>query len=125
MSTTFNIVDPLPHMEKPMKIHVKENATPYAVYTPIPTPVHLREGLAEQLKNDVYNKILRKVPVGEANEWCARMVPCTKKDGSPRGVIDHQPLNDQCELDSNKKTSKNRSKQQKRPEIYFQTKYSL
>ena len=31
--TTFNNKDPMPHMGKPMKIHLKKNATPHATHT--------------------------------------------------------------------------------------------
>ena len=100
VKTSFNIDDPLPHMEKPMKIHLKENAKPHAVYTPIPTPINLREEMSNQLKKDVRDKILRKCPDGEVSAWCARMFAATKKDGHGRRTVDYQKLNEQCEREA-------------------------
>ena len=48
------------------------------------------------LDRDVELGIIEKVPVGEAVEWCSRMVTVRKKDGSPRITVDYQPLNKQC-----------------------------
>ena len=98
--STFNNHDPIPHLPKPMKIHVKDDATPHADYTPLPTPPHFRNEIKEQLKAYVNNGILRKVPVGEANEWCAKMVAVKKKDGKPRITVDYQKLNEQCKREA-------------------------
>ena len=99
-SSAFNITDPIPYIGKPMSMHLKENAEPYATYTPIPTPVHLREAMTDQLKRYVRNKIFRKVEVGEADEWCAKAVTVMKKDGKPRSTVDYQKLNEQCEREA-------------------------
>lgn len=98
--TVFNVIDPIPHMEKPMHIHLNEDAKPCAVHTPIPTPIHLREKMTEVLKQQVYNKFIQKVPVGEATPWCARAVPVVKKDGGVRLTVDYQKLNEQCERET-------------------------
>ena len=79
-----------------MKMHVKENAEPYARHTPIPTPVHLREKTEELLKKEVRGRIIRKCEVGEESEWCATMLPILKKDGGIRRTVDYQKLNEQC-----------------------------
>ena len=76
---------------------LKENAHPHAVHTPI----HLREQVSKLLKSEVRNKIIRKCEDGEANEWCASMLPVLKKDGSiRRTVVDHQKLNEQCDRET-------------------------
>ena len=98
--STFNTMDPIPHLAKPLNMHLNGNAIPHADYTPLPTPPHFREEMMNQLKKDVHSKILRKFPVGEANEWCARMVTAMKKDGCPRRTIDFQKLNEQCQREA-------------------------
>jgi hypothetical protein len=98
--TTFNTVDPLPHMNKPMKIHLKKDAVPHKTYTPISTPINLREEMSNQLKEDVRAKVLRKCEVGEVEEWCASMFATTKKDGHGRRTVDYQKLNEQCEREA-------------------------
>ena len=40
--------------------------------------------------------VLEPVPVGEATEWCTRMVVVAKKSGQPRRTIDYQKLNAAC-----------------------------
>ena len=40
--------------------------------------------------------IIQKAPVGEASEWCMRMVTVAKANGSPRRTIDFQPINKYC-----------------------------
>ncbi|MPC51402.1 hypothetical protein E2C01_045246 [Portunus trituberculatus] len=44
--------------------------------------------------------ILEPVPVGEATEWCARMVVVAKKSGQPRRTIDYQKLNAACKRET-------------------------
>ena len=46
------------------------------------------------------NNILKKVEVGEADEWCARMIPVLKKDGNIRITVDYQKLNEQCDRET-------------------------
>ena len=93
-------MDPIPHLAKPLNMHLNDNAIPHADYTPLLTPPYFREEMMNQLKKDVHSKILHKVPVGEANEWCARMVTVKKKDGRPRRTIDFQKLNEQCQKEA-------------------------
>ena len=52
--------------------------------------------MKRQLDDDVRKGILEPVPVGEATEWCARMVVVAKKSGQPRRTIDYQKLNAAC-----------------------------
>ena len=84
----------LPTMDcKEHHIHLKEGAIPYAVHSPIPSPHHWREGIDELIEKWVEKGILAKVGVGESVDWCTRLVPVTKKDGTPRIAADFQELN--------------------------------
>lgn len=96
--SVFNIdVDILPVMKgTPHSIHLKNDAIPYAAHTPIPVPYHWKEAVKSQLDNDEKHGIIRKAPVGEASEWCMRMVTVPKNDGTPRRTIDFQPINKYC-----------------------------
>ena len=96
--TTFNTrASVLPVMSgKPHKIHLKEGVIPFAAHTPIPIPHHWKEEVKTQLDRDVDVGIIQKAPIGEASEWCMRMVTVAKSDGSPRRTIDFQPINKSC-----------------------------
>jgi hypothetical protein len=74
-------------------IYLKEDAVPHAVHSPIPSPHHWRKAVDELLEKWVKKGILTKVPVGEPVDWCTRLVPVQKKDGSPRIAADFQELN--------------------------------
>ena len=97
-STVFNIeADILPIMKgEPHKIRLKKNAVPYAAHTPIPVPYHWKEEVRSQLIKDENNGIIQKAPVGEASEWCMRMITVPKSDGSLRRTIDFSPINKFC-----------------------------
>ena len=96
--STFNTDrSPLPVMEgEPHVIHLLPDAKPYACHTPASVPVHWAAEVKKQLDEDVRKGILEPVPVGEATEWCARMVVVAKKSGQPRRTIDYQKLNAAC-----------------------------
>ena len=84
----------LPKMNcKEHHIYLKEGAVPYAVHSPIPSPHHWREGVDNLLDQWVRKGLLAKVGVGEPVDWCTRLVPVTKKDGTPRIAADFQELN--------------------------------
>jgi len=76
----------------PMDIHFKEDATPHAVHTPIPVPLHWRYRVKEDLDRDVRLGIIEKVPQGTPVKWCSRMVVTAKKDMTPRRTVDLQKL---------------------------------
>ena len=78
----------------PMKIDVDQNATPDAVHTPIPVPIHWRNDVKAQLDRDVKLGVIEPVPWGEPVTWCSRMITVAKADGSPRRTIDLKSLND-------------------------------
>ena len=100
--TAFNVdAEPLPVMAgKPHHIHLTDDAELYAANTPIPIPHHWKKEVKEQLDQDEEMGIIRKVPVGEATEWCMRMVTVPKKDGSPRRTIDFQHINKFCKREA-------------------------
>ena len=79
-----------------IKLHVDENAKPYAVHTPAPVPLHWQEAVKKQLDDDVKLGVIEKVPMGEPSIWCHRMVITAKEDGSPRRTVDLSPLNAHC-----------------------------
>ena len=103
--TTFNTVDPLTAKSgEPLKVHLKDNAVPYAVNTPIPVPHYWEKEIKEQLDNDESMGIIRKAPVGEANDYCARMLAVKKKSGRPRRAMDYIELNKHCKREIHNST---------------------
>ena len=100
--TTFNTdIEPLPLMTgKKHHIHITENAEPYITHSPIPIPHHWKEEVKRQLDQDVDMGVVRKVSVGEADEWCSQMVVVGKKDGKPRRTVDFQNLNRFCKRET-------------------------
>ena len=88
---------PLPSMPgKPEKLHILDNAIPYAAHFPIPVPHHRKQEVKIQLEKDVEMGILQKEPVRELTKWCMRMVVVSKKDGKPRCTVNFQPFNRFC-----------------------------
>lgn len=81
---------------EPHVIHLLPEAKPYACHTPASVPRHWEAEVKRQLDEDVKMGVLEPVPVGEATEWCARMVVVAKKSGQPRRTIDFQKLNAAC-----------------------------
>jgi len=98
-SSTFN---QCPHQQLPgmtgpaISLHVDPLATPSAVHSPVPVPLHWQDIVKEQLDNDVNLGVLEKVPIGEPSPWCHRMVLARKTDGTPRRTVDLSPLNAHC-----------------------------
>ena len=96
-STTFNKTSPFKAMQcPPVHIHIKPDAIPYATHVPIPIPLHWRDEVKANLDEDVINRIIEQVPIGEPVSWCSPMIVTTRKDGRPRRTIDLQKLNAQC-----------------------------
>lgn len=96
--STFNTDrSPLPVMEgEPHVIHLLPGTKPHACHVPASVPRHWETEVKRQLDEDVRKGVLEPVPVGEATEWCARMVVVAKKSGQPRRTIDYQKLNMAC-----------------------------
>lgn len=87
-SSTFNVCEHqlLPLMEgPPLTLNIDPNATPVAVHTPIPVPLHCQEEVKATLDRDVR--------LGVIEPWCHRMVTCRKKNGNLRRIVDFQSLN--------------------------------
>lgn len=98
LGSTFNTSrHPLPVMVgRPHQIHLVEDVKPYACHTPAHIPKHWEVKVKRQLDEDVRRGVIEPVPVGEATEWCARMVVVAKKTGQPRRTINYQKLNSAC-----------------------------
>ena len=79
--------------EAPMKIHLKENVTPYAIHTARPIPYLWREDVKQTLDELVSNGIIRAVD-DEPTEWCHPMVIVPKTKGV-RICVDLKKLNEQ------------------------------
>ena len=98
-ASTFNRCphQQLPGMSGPeIRLHINPNATPSAIYKPIPVPLHWQKEVEQQIKDDVSLGVLEEVPMGEASQWCHRMVLARKADGTPRRTVDLSPLNKYC-----------------------------
>ena len=95
--SAFNSSPPFPVMNhRKGHIHLKSDAIPYAVHSPIPIPYHEEAIIKAQLDADVARGIIKRVPIGIPVTWCAHMVITHKKDGRPRITVDYQRLNRQC-----------------------------
>ena len=69
-------------------LHVNPDATPVAIHSPIPVPLHWQEEVEQQLAHDVSLGVLEEVPIGEPSPWCPRMVLVRKAAGTPRKTVD-------------------------------------
>jgi len=72
----------------PMKIHTREDATRIYCRRPTKVPLHFREEVKAGLEADVKKGVIERVPVGEKDTWCSRMVIQPKKDGRARRTVD-------------------------------------
>ena len=95
--SAFDKSAPFPILNhKPGHIHLKPDAIPHAVHSPIPVPHHEKDTVKAQLDDYVKRGIIKRVPIGTPVEWCAQMVVTHRKDGRPRITVDYQKLNRQC-----------------------------
>ena len=95
-NSTFNTCEhqPLPLMEAPpMKLMIKSDAEPVAYHTSISVPIDWHDKVKADLERDNRLGVIEPVPIGEPVTWYHRMVVCAKKNGSPRRIVDFQPLN--------------------------------
>ena len=74
-------------------LHIDTDATPVATHSPLPIPHHWRNEVKQILDNYVKTGIIKCVEVGEATDWCSRMVVLTNRDQSPRITVDFTELN--------------------------------
>ena len=101
--STFNICphQPQPMMKtEPIKIHIDPDAVPKPVYTAATVPIHLREPVSIQLKEDLAKGVIEEVRPGVPTVWQARMQVVIKPDGSPRRAIDYRGLNKHCQRET-------------------------
>jgi transposase InsO family protein len=73
------------------QIKLKEDATPYLLYTPRNVPLPLREKVKEELERMEAMGVISKVD--QPTPWCAGMVVVPKKSGAVRICVDLKPLN--------------------------------
>ena len=102
-ASTFNICphSQLPLMTgPPLALMVDPEATPVAIHSPIPVPLHWQKEVKAGLDRDVNLGVIEPVPVGEPVTWCHRMVVCKKKNGKPRRTVDLQALNTHCKRET-------------------------
>jgi hypothetical protein len=71
-----------------MKIHTPPDAHRTYCRRPTKVPLHFREEVKAGLEADVKKEVLDRVPVGEADSWCSRMVIQPKKNGRARRTVD-------------------------------------
>ena len=72
----------------PMRIHTPEDAVPMYCRKPTKVPLHFMKEVRAGLESDVLKGVLERVPVGEADTWCSRMVIQPKKNGRARRTVD-------------------------------------
>ena len=78
----------------PMRIYLKDNAKPYAVYTPRMIPLAWQSLVKDELDAMVDQGII--VPAGdEPSEWCHPLVTVAKPNGAVRLTVDLTKLNPQ------------------------------
>ncbi|XP_063591351.1 uncharacterized protein LOC134768457 [Penaeus indicus] len=78
----------------PMRIHLRENATPFAIHTPRMIPLAFQEPTRKELESLVTQGILKPVE-DEPSEWCHPMVVVPKANGGVRITTDLSKLNKQ------------------------------
>ena len=71
-----------------MKIHTKPDAIPYCCKKPTVVPLNFRAQVTADIEVDVMKGIVERVPVGEPDSWCSRMVIQEKKNGKARRTVD-------------------------------------
>ena len=76
---------------EPYQISLKEDAVPYALYTPRRVPLALRGRVKAELDKMEAQGVISKVH--GATSWCAGMVVVPKKSGQIRICVDLKPLN--------------------------------
>lgn len=76
---------------EPVKLKLKNNATPYHLNTPRRVPEPLMQPVKEELDKMVAHGIIS--PVTEPTEWCAPMVVALKKNNKVRICVDLKKLN--------------------------------
>ena len=96
-SSAFNCCEmqtlPLMKESPPLHLFVDDNAKPRAFTTPGQIPAHWYYAVKAGIDRDVAMGVLEPVPVNTPDTCTSRMVITAKADGSPRRVVDFQPVN--------------------------------
>ena len=71
-----------------MKIHTKPDTVPCCCQKPTVVPLNFRAKVKADIEADVMKGILERVPVGEPDSWCSRLVIQEKKNGKARRTVD-------------------------------------
>ncbi|XP_037784643.1 uncharacterized protein LOC119580605 [Penaeus monodon] len=71
----------------PMRIHLRDNATPFAIHTPRMIPLAFQEPMKKELESLVTQGILKPVE-DEPSDWCHPMVVVPKVNGGVRITTD-------------------------------------
>ncbi|XP_064088413.1 uncharacterized protein LOC135202891 [Macrobrachium nipponense] len=80
----------------PMRIHLKEDAKPFAIYTPRTIPLAFQEDVKTELEAMVAQGIIE--PVGDQpSPWCHPLVVVPKPTGGVRVTTDLSKLNSQVQ----------------------------
>ena len=77
---------------EPYTIQLKEDAKPYALFTPRNVPLPLRKKVGEELNRMESLGVISKV--NEPTPWCAGLVVVPKKSGDVRLCVDLKVLNE-------------------------------
>ena len=72
----------------PMKIHTPADAVRTYCRNAKKVPLHFRNGVRAGLEADVKKGVLERVPLGEPDTWCSRMVIQPKKLGRAWRTVD-------------------------------------
>ena len=96
-SSAFNCCErqalPLMQDSSPLRLFVDDQAKPKAITTPSQIPAHWVHDVKAGIDRDVALGVIEPVPVNTPDTWTSRMVITAKHDGSPRRVVDFQPVN--------------------------------
>ena len=80
----------------PMRIHLKDNAQPFAIHTPRLIPLAFQDAVKEELETMVAQGIIE--PVGDQpSPWCHPLVAVAKPNGGVRITTDLSKLNSQVQ----------------------------
>lgn len=77
----------------PLRILLKEGATPHAIHHPATIPIHWLDKVKQDWERDINLGVIERVPQNTPTTWCARMHIVGKKTGEPRRVVDLRNLN--------------------------------
>ena len=77
---------------EPVKIHLKEDAVPYAVHSARRVPLPLLPKVEAELKRMTVQGVIERVT--QPTDWCAPMVPVMKPTGAVRICVGLQKLNE-------------------------------